>query len=248
MFSAEAARLAAIEVLSPTAANVAKSGFPTLAGGNYFDSQSAPLSAIDRDRDFTPVVAVYTREVQSNLRGEAAAGDDHEVKTLLEFVVELASVAQDADGEFADAIEETDPKARLTLAALVSQISHTLRFSAAGYLFRRSIIRVDRVEAEGHAVPQLGLRFQRVFLRFHLIVRHDQHSAEGGLPEPTKTIAALLPDGSYAKNMLEELGAHFAGASPVPLKGIAIFDGVDADPSEDVPIATIGEIDDDVET
>lgn len=222
MFSAEAARLAAIEVLSPTAANVAGSGFPTLAGHNVFDSRAAPLNAIDRTRDFTPVCALYTTEAHAVARGEAADLDDHEARCVLEIVAELAAVSQDDQGEFADAIAEADPKARMTLAAFVAQIRWLLLHADAGELFRSLVVRVERVEEEAHAVPQFGLRFQRVFLRFHLVVPQDRFSDAGGLPEPARSLASRLPAQSYAKAMLDQLAAEFAGQVRTSLEAITI--------------------------
>ena len=230
MFSAEAVRLAAIEVLSPTAANLAGSGFPTLAGKNVFDSRAAPLNAIDEERDYTPVIAAFTREAQTAPRGEASDHYDHEVKTVLEFVVELASVSRDDDGDYVDAIAENDPRARMRLAALVAQIRWVLYHSEAGVLFRRLVIRTERIEEESHAVPEFGLRFQRVFLRLHLVIAQDAFSDDGGLPEPARSLASELPAQSYAKSMLDELAASFAGQSRTPISSFhAVIgrDGID---------------------
>lgn len=227
MFSAEAVRLAAIEALSPTAANLGQGAFPTLAGGNVFDSRAAPLNAIDAGRDYTPVIAVFTREAQAAPRGEATDQYDYEARTVLEFVVELAAVSEDSDGAYVDAIAENDPRARVKLAALVAQIRWVLFHSEAGALFRRLVIRVERIEEEGHAVPEFGLRFQRVFLRFHLVIGQDVFSDDGGLPEPARSLAAKLPAQSYAKAMLDELAASFAGQSRTPLGSFAAVIGRD---------------------
>ena len=58
MLSAEAARLAAIEVLSPTAANLAGGPFPTLAGNRIFDSRAIALHEIDEALSYVPAITV----------------------------------------------------------------------------------------------------------------------------------------------------------------------------------------------
>ena len=238
MLSAEALRLAAIEVLSPTAANEQGAGFPTLAGRNVFDSRAAPLNAIDRAKDFTPVCSVYIREAGAAPRGDATDADDLEARCVLEIVAELAAVSRDTDGEFVDAIAVADPHARLRLAALAAQIRWLLLHAQAGQMFRNLFIRIDRVEEEGHAVPELGLRYQRIFLRFHAVVPQDRFSDAGGLPEPVKSFAAKLPAQSYAKAMLAELAGAFAGQTLPPLREITLSPPGDGP----APIATTGEL------
>lgn len=228
MLTAEALRLAAIEVLAPTAANVSGTGFPTLAGRNVFDSRAAPLNAIDRAKEFTATCSVYTREAGAVPRGEATDAGDLEARCVLEIVAELSAVERDGEGDFVDAVAVADPRARLTLAALAAQIRWLLLHAEAGRLFRDLLIRVERVEEEGHAVPELGLRYQRIFLRFHAVVPQDRFSNAGGLPEPVKSFAAKLPGQSYARAMLAELDGAFAGQTLLPLAGIAISPPGDA--------------------
>lgn len=240
MLSAEALRLAAIEVLTPTAALAAGSGLPTLAGRNVFDSQAAPLNVIDRAKDFTPVCSVYTREAGAVSRGDATDADDLEARCVLEIVAELASVSRDDAGEFVDAIAVADPYARLRLAALAAQIRWLLLHAEAGQIFRNLFIRIDRVEEEGHAVPELGLRYQRIFMRFHVVVPQDRFSDAGGLPEPVKSFAEKLPDQSYAKAMLARLVAAFTGQTLPKLAEITLSPPGDGP----APIATTGDISD----
>lgn len=236
MFTAEAVRLAAVEALSPTAANETGGGFPTLAGRHVYDSRAARLNEIERGKDFVPCIAVYTREAGSAPRGEATDSGDFECRTVLEFVAELATISRDDDGDFVDALAEEDPKARLTLAALVSQIRLALFEREAGELFRSLVVRTERVEEEAHAVPQLGLRYLRVFLRLHLVIRQDRFSDEGGLPEPVKSLAARLPAQSYARQMLDHLDAQFASQTRQTLAGVTIARAEGED-----PIASTGE-------
>ncbi len=222
MLSAEAARLAAIEVLSPTAANVAGSGWPTLAGPRIYDSRAAALNEIDDRLDYTPVVSVYSRSARATTRGEAAEFDDTDATIEIEFVAELATVVKDPEGDYVDAVAGDDPEARLVLAALCGQMRRLLCFAEEGELFRRFVRGIARVDWEPFAVPELGLRFQRTTMILHCLARDDVFSDAAGLPEPLKTLHGRLPDGSYAKGKLTQLAAHFAAVERVPLEDIRI--------------------------
>jgi hypothetical protein len=231
MLSAEAARLAAIEVLSPTAANVAGSGWPTLAGPRIYDSRAAALTEIDDRLEYTPVVSVYSRSARATTRGEAAEFDDTDASIEIEFVAELATIVKPGPGDpepfepYPDAVAGDDPEARLVLAALCAQMRRLLCFAEEGELFRRFIRGIARVDWEPFAVPELGLRFQRTTMVLHCLARDDVFAEAAGLPEPLKTLHGRLPDGSYAKAKLTQLAAHFAAVDRAPLEDIRIGPG-----------------------
>ena len=221
ILSAEAARLAAIEVLRPTSA---VAGFPTLAGPRVFDSRAAALNDLDDEPygkpDYTPVLALYTRSSDAGSRGDATDIGDNACTTVLEIVGELAVIASDSEGDYLDAMAGDDPEARLVLAALMAQVRHALLYSEAGVLVRRVAMKCMRIEAETHAVPELGLRFQRMFMRVTLQLPDDEFSDAGGLSGPIKRLYDALPEQSYAKTKLTDLAGHLAGHTRVPLAGI----------------------------
>lgn len=223
MLSADAMRLAAIEVLTPYAALVAATGFPTLAGKNVFDSRAAAIGELDGEKAYTPVLALYTGSAKATLRGDAAEIGDSENEAVLEIVAELAVAAKDENGEFSDAMASEDPEARMVLSALTSQVIFHLCHSEAGYLFRRFILNVRRIEVEPHALPQLGLRWQRNTIRITCGLLGETYDiAAGGLPEPVRSLAAQLPVGSYAKAKLDDLAAHFPADPRPALEMVAI--------------------------
>lgn len=237
ILSAEAARLAAIEVLRPT---TAVGSFPTLAGARVFDSRAAALNDLDDEPggrpDYTPVLALYTHSADGGSRGDAADIGDNGCTTVLEIVGELAVIASDDDGAYLDAMAGDDPEARLVLAALMAQVRNALLYSEAGILFRRMAIKCQRIDAETHAVPELGLRFQRMFMRMTLQVPDDEFTDDGGLSGPIKRLYDALPAQSYAKAKLTELAGHLAGQTRTPLAGIDFE--TPTEPSED-PVATL---------
>ncbi|SCM73380.1 conserved hypothetical protein [uncultured Pleomorphomonas sp.] len=227
MLAAEALRLAAIEVLCPTAALVAGSGFPTLAAEHVFDSRAAALQDLDQTATYTPTLALYTPAARSTRRGAHSDVLDTDAAATLEIIAELSTQCTEGDDTYADALgmADTDAKARLVLAALCAQVRHTLEWSAGGAMFRRLAVRIIGVSEEAHAVPQIGLRWSRVFMTYSCEVPDDDFSA-GGMPEPLAGLAAALPATSYAKEKLTELAEAFAPSSPVPLEEIRIAAGV----------------------
>jgi hypothetical protein len=222
MLSPEALRLVTVEVLRPHAAVVAKSGFPTVAMGNVFDSREIPVQAIDPDRDYTPVIAIHSGDASSTPRSEASDFTDVDHRAVLDIVVELAIRSEDEGGAFADAMAGSDPQARLVLSALCSKIRFLLERSAKGASWRKLVKRVVSCESMPFAVPDLGLRFQRVTLRYTVELSADVYDLDnGGLPEPLRSVAAALPEGSYAKAKLAELAGYFLAETPDALEAIA---------------------------
>jgi hypothetical protein len=228
MLAAEALRLAAIEVLRPTSAVLADGGYPTLAGINVLDSREIAIQDIDSSKPFTPILVLHTAEAGVALRGPLSSAEDTTADAVMDVVAELAVIASDKDGEFADALAATDPEARLVLAALCSQVRYLLERSQAGGLWRRLVRRIVNIEYQTFAVPNIGMRWQRVTMRFHCEIRDDDFEVNG-LPEPMGSLYASLPPESYAKAKLASLVSHF---SPDVLPDLA---GVDVDTGPNTP-------------
>ena len=240
MLAAEAMRLAAIEVLCPTAALAANAGYPTLAGRAVADSRAVALEDIDHAAVYTPALSLHTRSSAIERRGEAADETDNACLAVLEVIGELAVVARDKDGAFADAMAADDPDARLVLSALMSQVRFLLEFSQAGHLFRDTIIGVRRIEEETFGAPELGVRYQRVTMRITAAVPDDRFDvAAGGMPEPLKSLQSSLPVGSYSKAKLAQLAAAFAADPRPALDKVTILGAPDGE-----PIASTGDLKD----
>lgn len=225
MLSAEAARLAALEVLCPMAAIGGSTPYPTLAADKIFDSRLVGIDDLDREAKFTPCLALFIAEANSTLRGDIAAFDDGDAQCTLEIIAELAVASTDEEGApFADAMPADDWDARLVLAALCGQVRRLLLHDERGYLFRRFVRRVVRWEEETFAIPQLGARWHRVTMRLTLSVPDDEFVDAAGMPEPLKTLAGLLPAGSPAAAKLAVLAAHFGAVVRTPLDGVDFAD------------------------
>lgn len=239
MLAAAALRLAAIEALCPHSVvsvdtgQPSYAGYPTLARNRVFDSRAAGLQDLDRNRSFTPVLALYSPENGRQLRGEMTDADDVACDAMLDIVAELAvhdvDIGENGQSEeFAAAMASDDPDARLVLEALVSQCTYVLEHShsSGARLFRRICARVIKAESVTFGVPQLGLRFHRVTTRLHCAVRSEDFDVPAGeLPEPIRAVFNALPDGSYAKGKLAALAAHFNPDVPPALDGVQVTSG-----------------------
>ncbi|MBY5709716.1 hypothetical protein [Rhizobium leguminosarum] len=220
MLAAEALRLAAIEVLRPTAAVEAGTGFPTIAGVNVLDSREIAIEDIDTNKPYTPVLSLFTKESGAVLRGPMAAADDSEADAVIDIVAELAVVDRVDDNEFSAVMAATDPEARLVLAALCSQVRYLLEFSQAGILWRMISARTIRLEEQTFAVADLGIRLQRVTMRYHCQICDDDFDMDdGGLPQPIRRVYEALPAQSYAKAKLAALAAYFVAEELPPFEG-----------------------------
>jgi len=209
MLSAEALRLAAIEVVCPTASLVADADYPTLAGKWISDSEAPSLRGLD-DTSYRPTLAFYTVESGARLRGPASDASDREADAILDIVAELSVIRRENGEAFADAAE-SDAKGRLVLAALTAQVRYLLERAPSGFLFRQIATSIPRVEVRTFAVPELGLKWHRQTIRLHCLVDDDDFRVPAGeLPEPCRTLLSKLPEQSYARAKLLELAAHFA--------------------------------------
>ena len=205
---------------------VADDGYPTLARHLVFDSRAVSLQDLDRSQAFTPVLAVYTAESGARLRGPLSDALDISADAVIDIVAELAVVASDEDGDYADAMALDDPEARLVLAALTSQVRFLFEHSQKGRLWRCICKQIREIEMKTFAVPQLGLRYQRTTMRLHCDVMDDDFDVPAGeLPEPMRTLFAALPAGSYAKAKLAALAAHFNPDVLPDLDGVTVTTG-----------------------
>lgn len=220
MLSAEALRLAAIETLCPTQALIDDSGYPTLAGKVVLDSREVTLQDLDAAREYTPVLALYTARSRVELAGNASSAWDTLAEATLEIVAELAV----ADGDEADATAISDPKARLILGALCSQVRYLLERSPQGSVWRQIVRHIISIEEETFAAPSLGMRWQRITMIIRCSIRDDKFEG-GNLPEPCASVLAALPEKSYARGKLLALAAHFFAQAVTPLQGVDMRTG-----------------------
>lgn len=218
MLAAAALRLAVVEALCPTAAIASGNGFPTLARHRVYDSVQVGIDDLDRTLPWTPVLSVYTEDTRISRRGDNSSSVIGNPRTDLVVVAELAEMARDVDGKpltavdgslATDAVINGDTRARLVLDALAAQARAVLVRAPIGFGARRVLKAVHEVSIEPFNLPQYSLRWARLVVRLSCDIADDKFTDDAGLPEPMKSVLADLPDGSYAKAKLAELGAAF---------------------------------------
>lgn len=243
MLSVSAMRLAAVEVLCPTAALAGTVPFPTMAGANVFDSRAVALDDLDPDATWTPSLSVYSEGVTAEIEGDIAPSTHARVMADLVIEAELAVRENDEDGAFADAAR-SDPQARLRLDALCAQVRKRLAYDPDGILFRSGLVAsIDQIRIEPYSVPNLGLRFMRTTMTFRCHIADDQFSDAAGLTGPVQQLMQALPAGSYALATLEALDALFLATPRTSLEGVSLhvppLSAVASLPTEEVPTAEI---------
>lgn len=228
MLAAAALRLAVIEALCPTAAIASGTGFPTLAQHRVFDSRQILVDELDTAQAFTPAISVYAEDTRMVRRGDIATSVRGNAYCDLAIVVEMAELARDAEGQpirlesdnlATDAVINGDPLVRLTLEALTAQVRRRLLRDPSSWEVRKLLKAVSNITVEPFALPQYSLRWARNVMTMSCEIGDDKFTDEGGLPEPAKTVLAALPDGSYAKTKLTELGDLFLATERTPLAG-----------------------------
>ena len=221
MLAAEAMRLAAYEALVPTDRLAdANPVWPTLAGDRVFDSQAIRVEDLAQGSDFTPSIALYTDDSRSVRRGDGATSTIGFATATLTVVCELSVAASDDSGAFADAMAASDPKARLVLGALCSQVRQTLVRGPTSEAFRRIVKSIDEIRIDQFALPEMGLRWMRSTMSFSCTIADDEFTDGAGLPQPLRRLMEALPEESYAKAKLEELHAAFLATDRDALEAI----------------------------
>ncbi|WAC26421.1 hypothetical protein [Ancylobacter sp. SL191] len=249
MLAAAALRLAVIEALCPTAAVRGEDGatFPTLAEHRVFDSRQILVDELDDARPYTPSISVYVEDVRVERRGDAAPSVRGNPTCTLVIVTELAEIARDPDGDAVRqengnlatmALVDSDPRQRLVLEALTAQVRKVIVRGPEAVAVRRVMKAVQSIELEAFSLPQLSRRWLRYLMLVSCEIADDKFTDAPGLPEPLRSVAAELPDGSYAKAKLAELGAAFLATSRDALDGIDVIASVNGVPVIRRPEAT----------
>lgn len=231
MLAAAALRLAAVEALCPTAAAAPDGPWPTMARHRVYDSVMVAVDQLDGEKPFTPTLSVFTEDTRLTRRGPTATSVTGDARTDLVVIAEL-SIAAESEGEsFADAMVEGDATARLALEALTAQVQSVLTRAPQSAGLRRIMKSVEEMRVEPFSLPQFGLRYLRNTITFTCAIASDKWTDEAGLPEPARSLAMDLPDGSYAKAKLAELAVLFAATSRDALASLDFAASLNGEPA-----------------
>lgn len=239
-----AVRLGAVEALAPAAAIAAGAGFPTLAGGNVYDSRMLPLDAVREDRS-TPIIAVYTETVKGEPRGPLYGSRDALFTVDLVLEIDLAIRVKIGD-EVGIMPADSDWEGELTLDFLAAQARRAIVDAVGKGVLLYVVKQIVDIEAYPMRLPDIGARLLRRTMRLRCAVDDDEWLPEGGLPEPLKTLRGRLAATSYAAVTLDKIAAAIAAPDPLPiLEGVRL---IPDDPLIDAALVVDGAEDGTVET
>lgn len=233
-----ALRLAAVEALCP-AAYEATGPYPTLAGSLVYDSRQVPIDQLAPDKP-RPVLLVYTEEDKGTPWGSGRHRPDEVLVTLVvealiaargTVLIDLPDGSTDTVG-VAD-VGPTDPEHEALLDVLEAQVRYILdarQPAPSAALYRRIAMEVRSVESVPLRDAEKTTRLAFRTISFSVQVKTTEWPAPGqpaGLPEPLRTVAEALPEGSYGRRICDRV----AGLVPtppglVPLEAVDIFAGI----------------------
>lgn len=219
MFSSLALRLATIEGLRPSPALLAEGPWPTLAKKYVFDSRFDPLEDL-QEQEARPVIVVYTEDDDTHEAGQKRGGPPYLVCVNLVFECSVVvKAAAGADPQvFTVGFPETDAELEAALDLIAAQIYFTLLYSPSGLIFQKvSAARVLSIGSVVHRTSEEGRRLACRTITWKVLVNGDDAydpapaatlAGTALLPEPLKTVAAMLPENSYGRRVIDGLVAE----------------------------------------
>ncbi|TCR69695.1 hypothetical protein [Bosea sp. BK604] len=218
-----ALRLAAIETLAPSALQSDPNAqWPTAAEGRFLDSQMTPESFAEGvAQRRLPVVAVYADEAKREPYGTAADSlvDGSDQVTLAFEIMVPGVYRQDDQNAYIVPAVALDALAEATLDMVEEQIRQVLQDARMSRPLCLVLSHVSRVESRPWRDADLDTRLsaRRVEFDCHLINAERRPLAgQTGLdrlPEPLRSVALALPEGSYGRAACNVVAAALGSAA-----------------------------------
>lgn len=212
-FSATALRIAAVEALRPAAALAGTAVFPTIAGAAVFDSRIVALADLKKLAVPSLVVGVFSEAVSIDSRGAAYQLAPGVVQVDLAFEIDVLQGEKDGDVLLGPPLN-TDAAWEVKTDFLVAQIRKVLTTDPSGAIFRKVAKQILEISSVPFRIPELGVRLTRRTMVVKCAVSDEAWSLDGGLPEPLKTVAGLLPQTSPATTVLAAVAAAIGAETP----------------------------------
>jgi hypothetical protein len=247
-----ALRLAAYEALNPYATSLS-GPWPTLAGGNVYDSRVTPIAGEDGWGPFLteiegrPLVTIYTEETEV----DPTVGEYPADKEMADLVIEMqiAAMAEievvGADGvttmvgQLAAPVTSREHEALLDV--LEAQVRHLLNpqgNAPSGWIYRKNLAReLHHVHSVPQRDPEKVMRFAARTLRLKVRVpltvwpqlqKSPPPTGLDVLPEPLRRVACQLDPQSTGGRLCAKIAGMIAPpVVPTPLTDVRIYVGVD---------------------
>ena len=215
---------------------------PTIAEGRVYDSRIGDLSPESFVDDAKATVILLTDSDEGQALSDQNGGPPFRrmIDLVIEFGMTLA--IKDQDG-YSVGYPDTDARLESSLDLLEFQIIRRLAYDPAAMpvLFRR-IARIRKYDNHRQVLDDTGVKVACRILTLTCDVSDDQEriypsdSAPTGLgllPEPLRSVAAILPAGSAGADVCAGLIASITPLTASPLEGVDFE--YDADPKHKAP-------------
>lgn len=255
-FSRLALRLAAIEALCPTGGP-----YPTIAGRRVYDSR---LDLIAGDDDLSaiesnPLIGVYTEDQHELPYGSAKYPSAENVVTLvLEIMLAVrGEIEIDGPGGTTQTVGTldapvTDRMHEALLDTLEAQAIYLLdpkNMAPTAAIYSKVAWEIHSVHSDPQRAADRATRIAARTVKLHIKVKKEvwppfpispTPTGLDRLPEPLRSVAYALPNGSSAAALCATLATYAPQpANPVPLDGINIAVSLGADDETDGFVATL---------
>lgn len=222
-----ALRLCVVEALAG-----ASDSRPTIAQERVYDSRIsdfAPETSLD---DAEPTVIVLTDVDGGDALSQQNGGPPF--RRMIEVVLEMGMTQSIRDGDgFVVGYPDTDARHEASLDYLEFQVIRRLSYDPApmSVLFRK-IARIRKAECHRQVFDDSSVKIAARILTLTCEVSDDQvqvfsasddqPSGIDALPEPLRSVAAALPDGSSGADVIASIAAAMSGLAVPALDGIDI--------------------------
>lgn len=240
MLSRLALRIAVCEALAPHGA----SAWPTIAGKHVYDSRIDPAAGLD-EIEAIPMIVVYTEEQEGRPYSGNRPADRQTVTLTIECLmatrVEVEIVADDGSTQKIGGIEAppTDAQREALLDVLESEVRRVFdqrEMRGGADSLRLSAWDVTAVQSVPLRDADRTTRFAQRSLQLAVHIPNDAWPDPGAprgtgldaLPEPLRSVAKALPEGSPHKAICTLIAARVAGpATLTPMQGLDLYANVD---------------------
>lgn len=224
-----ALRLAAVACLQGDDA----SGGPTIAANRVYDSRITDFSPETFLDDAMPTVIVLTDEDEGEQLSRQNGGPPFH--RLIDLVFEIGIVQTQQDGaDFVVGYPDTDARHEASLDLLEFQIARRLGYDPAAFptLFRK-FVRPTKHDCHRQVLDDTGVKIACRILTWTCEVNDDRvivynvastsptlPTGFDVLPEPLRSVALALPDGSSGRDVCNAIAASLKPLIAPPLRGI----------------------------
>lgn len=222
-----ALRLAAVQIIKGI-----KDARPTVAEGRVYDSRLSPEQPETFAEDARPTVIVFSDGDEGDALSDQNGGPPF--RRMVDLVFDIGMVcrerADDDEGGYLIGYPDTDARLEASIDVLQAQIVRQIAYSAEPLaIWFQSHVRIWKQESHRQVEDAASVKLARRVLTLTCELGDDEFvpnvDATGWdrLPDPLRTVAALMPEGSAGADACAAIAAQLGALG----SGAATFTGVD---------------------